>query len=259
MGSCEERTFRVWHHAESPARPDVAALRERFGALVARLRDLRERAPRESRGLRDSRERPCARIAADDAFERVYADWSAKARRYHDAEHLADCLVELDRQPRSHERDLAELAVWYHDVVYEPGKADSEARSAARLRKDAAALGLGESLAERAAALVEATAYGSSRTIGPDAALIHDIDLGILGRDQLRFMEYEYGVSEEFAALPTLAFRIGRGRFLSKLLEQRIYMTADFGERYEATARANIAALLASPRYRVFRWLAWLP
>ena len=87
-----------------------------------------------------------------------------------------------------------------------------------------------------------------------------DIDLSILGRDVLRFMDYEHGIAEEYAEVSTFTFRIARGRFLASLLARpRLFHTEAFRTRYEARARAQIAALLRSPRYRAYRWLHWLP
>lgn len=242
-GSCEERIFRVWHREESPGRPDEAALRVRFARLVGRLG---------------------GGAPTDAAFARLYGAWSASARRYHDAEHLADCLREVDRVAPSPTRDVVELALWYHDAVYEPGASDNEERSAAWLLSDAAALGISEERASEAAALVRTTAHGAAGAgagagaASEGAALIADIDLAILGRDPLRFMEFEYGVAEEFAAVPKIAFRRGRRRFLERLVAKPIYRTAVFRERFEAAAQANVRALLASPRYQRSRWLRWL-
>jgi predicted metal-dependent HD superfamily phosphohydrolase len=232
MGSCNERIFRVWHHEESHYRPDASALRVRFARLVARLG---------------------ARTDSDDTFTRIYAAWSSELRRYHDVEHLTDCLREVDRLPVSPTRHLVELALWYHDAVYEAGATDCEHRSAGWLATDAARLGLPESLARITAALVEATAHGAGRIPSDEAAVVADIDLAILGRDPLRFMDFEYSVEEEFGAVPTIAFRRGRGRFLAGLLENPIYRTTSFRDRFETTARANIAALIHSRRYAAYR------
>ena len=38
-----------------------------------------------------------------------------------------------------------------------------------------------------------------------------------------------------------------------------IFRTAAFRERDEQRARVQVAELLASPRYRAYRWLRWLP
>jgi predicted metal-dependent HD superfamily phosphohydrolase len=240
MGSCEERIFRVWHADESRDRPSESALRARFGRLVERLGG-----------------RPGA--GEGEVFARLYAAWSSEARRYHGVEHLADCLREVERRPPSPARDRVELALWYHDAIYEAGARDCEQRSAAWLLRDAAGLGIADPLARLAATLVEATVHAGGEIADEEAALVTDIDLAILGRDPLRFMEFEYGVAEEYSSVPTLLFRRGRGRFLGGLLERPIYRTAPFRARFEAAARANIGALLQSPRYAAYRWLRWLP
>jgi predicted metal-dependent HD superfamily phosphohydrolase len=240
MGSCEERVFRVWHHEESRDRPEEPALRARFVELLSRL------------GAADG---------AGETFARLHAAWSSKARSYHTTEHLVDCLRELDRaRPDGADGDLAELALWYHDAVCAPGSKDDEERSAAWLLADAAMLGVSATTARAATDLVRATAHGAEEAPrGGLADLVCDVDLTILGRDPLRFMEYEHSVGEEYAATPRLAFLTGRGRLLAGLLAApAIYRTAPFRARYEAAARANVTALLRSPRYRAHRWLGWL-
>ena len=90
--------------------------------------------------------------------------------------------------------------------------------------------------------------------------LIRDVDLSILGRDVLRFMDYEYAVEEEYAFMSSLKYRLGRGRFLASLLASpSIYRTSHFRERYEERARSHLAVLLGTPRYWAYRWLRWLP
>jgi predicted metal-dependent HD superfamily phosphohydrolase len=236
-GSTHERIFRVWHAEESKGRWNDAIFGARFAALVGRLGGVVSR--------------------AGDAFLRLRNAWSANHRRYHDLEHLADCLRELDRastEPRT--ADIAEFALWYHDAIYEPRARDCEERSAALLREDAASLDVPQDRALAAAACVRATAHlAGAAPSEPAADLVVDIDLSILGRDVLRFMEFEYAVAEEYAGVPPATYFLARGRFLSALLASpSIFRTNHFRERFEATARTNIAAVLRSPRYRVHRW-----
>ncbi len=230
MTSTRERIFRVWHREDSRFRPDRDALAARFRALVRTLGGDPEAAPA--------------------VFARVHAAWAAEPRRYHDLEHLVDCLRELDAATGP---PTAELALWYHDVVYEPGATDCEERSAIMLSRDAVTLAIPTATATAAAAVVRATAHALGRDALNDATaeLVLDIDLSILGRDPLRFMDYEYGIEEEYAPTSTLAFRRGRGHFLAALLERdRIFQTEHFRAWYEQPARAQIRGLLASPRYR---------
>jgi predicted metal-dependent HD superfamily phosphohydrolase len=63
-------------------------------------------------------------------------------------------------------------------------------------------------------------------------ALVRDVDLAILGQGALRFMEYEYGVCEEYASMPWWKLRLGRRRFLASLLAApSLYRTPHFRDR----------------------------
>jgi predicted metal-dependent HD superfamily phosphohydrolase len=235
MGSTSERIFRIWHREESrfcPGRDDLAA---RFRALVGKLGG--------------------APAASPQVFDRVHAAWSAADRRYHNIEHLVDCLRELEAAnapPAVGPAGVVELALWYHDLVYEPLASDCEERSAQALLRDAAALAIPDARAQLAAELVRATAHAGAPAPGnPAADLVVDIDLSILGRDVLRFMDYDHAVEEEYCAVPVAAFRTGRRRFLAGLLARpQLFRTEQFRRRYEARARKQIEVLLASPRYR---------
>ena len=239
-GSTDERIFSVWHPGAQA--PDDAALRARFAALVARL------------GGRAS--------GTADSFDQLHAAWRTGRRHYHELGHLVACLGELDAaavEPAC--ADLVELALWYHDAIYEPGASDCEPRSAELLIAHAAALAIPASSARRAADLVLATAHTRCAAPRGDRAtdLIVDIDLAILGRDVLSFMDFEYSVEEEYAPSSRFAFRIARGRFLASLLAApTLYRTEQFRARYEQPARAQLGALLRSPRYRAYCWFRWL-
>jgi len=238
MGRAEERVFRVWHVEESSGRWDDARFGARFAGLVTRLGGSAAR--------------------AGDAFTRLRTAWSGKPRRYHDREHLAECLNELERaRAKPALADIAELALWYHDAVYEPRAHDCEERRAALLLEDAAALGIPADRAQAAARCVRATAHlAGPAPSEPATDLVLDIDLSILGRDPLRFMEFEYAVAEEYADVPRVRYLLARGRFLAGLLASpSIFRTEHGRARFEASARANVAALLRSPRYRIHRWL----
>jgi predicted metal-dependent HD superfamily phosphohydrolase len=241
FGSTRERVFRVWHTEDSRWRWRDDRFGARFFALVGRLGGSKEKAA--------------------GVFERLRDAWSAPARAFHNLEHLTDCLGELDRSrvdPRI--ADVVELALWYHDVIYEPTGRDLEERSIERLSEDCAELRVAQGHVLAAAECIRATAHtGGANPAGPAAATTSDIDLSILGCDPLRFMEYEYAVEEEHAGVWRPVFILARGRLLASLTASpSIFRTAHFRERFESRARANISALLRSPRYRAHRWLGGL-
>ena len=241
MGCAEDRMFRLWHPDVERTAWNAERYRTRFGALVQRLGG--------NAG------------AAGETFEALAAAWGEPARRYHDREHLAECLLQVDlARDGGAITDVVELALWFHDAIYVAGARDNEESSAKLLLREAGRLQIGPATAERAAALVRSTAHEVSQSEpGPDEALILDIDLSILGSDPLRFMEYEYAIEEEFEKTPRLKFRIARGRFIASLIARPvIYRTDLFRDRCEETARAQLSALLRTPRYQAFRLTRWL-
>lgn len=204
------------------------------------------------------------RLGGDGAMARetwssVVAAWSAPERRYHGLGHLRACLATLDEAREDaafrDDADIAELALVYHDVVYDPRARDSEERSALRLIADARALGLSPACVEAAAACVRATAHmAGAGAVKVVEQLVIDVDLAILGSESSEFATYEAAVRAEYAHVAGVAFAIGRGRFLAELLRRpSLFGTPFFRERFEARARANIAATLATPAYAPHR------
>ena len=192
-----------------------------------------------------------ARGGAAAAYVDLEQRYSGPERSYHTLVHIADCLAELDAVPGLCDRpDAVELALWFHDAVYDPRASDNEARSAALLGEWAARLGLDAGLAALASALVIATAHFGAAA-GPawalrDAAAIRDIDLAILGAARERFDAYEADVRREYAFLSDRDWRSGRERVLRMFLDlPRIYLTDAFHDRLETRARDNLAAGLA--------------
>ena len=115
------------------------------------------------------------------SYERLADMYSEPHRRYHNLAHIADSLTEFDRaRDLAREQMAVELAIWFHDAVYDTRAADNEELSA-RL----AQTWLGEARAEPAlmdamGRLILATKkHDASQHV--DAALLVDIDLSILG------------------------------------------------------------------------------
>jgi predicted metal-dependent HD superfamily phosphohydrolase len=195
-------------------------------------------------------------IGAHDGGAEIFADLDRRHREpgrfYHTWEHVADCLAGLDAVPGLCDRpEAVELALWFHDAVYDPRAADNEARSAELLLEAAERLGIGADLAEGSAGLVLATAHlarpGGAHWQGSladrDAAAIRDIDLAILGAPPARFDAYEAAVRREYGFLSDSEWRAGRSRVLRAFLDRpRIYLTGTFHDRLERQARANLAA-----------------
>jgi predicted metal-dependent HD superfamily phosphohydrolase len=179
-----------------------------------------------------------------DELQRCYAE---PGRAYHTLAHIRDCLRQFDLvRPLAGHPHRVECALWFHDVIYDPGRSDSEERSARWAVRALRQAGAPDPVPARVEALILATKHHAPpASPDPDAALVVDIDLAILGRPPAEFDAYEAAIRREYAALPEEDYRRGRAEFVRDLLARpRIYQTDYFFERYEAQARRNLVRSL---------------
>jgi predicted metal-dependent HD superfamily phosphohydrolase len=67
------------------------------------------------------------------------------------------------------------------------------------------------------------------------------VDLSILGREEVRFREFEAQIRQEYAWVPDAVFGSGRAAILQGFLSrERIYVTDWFCTKYEQAARRNL-------------------
>ncbi len=187
--------------------------------------------------------------AGDPLGRRVLARYAEPHRRYHTLRHLEECLAHLDTlRPIAERPAEVELALWFHDAVYDTRRDDNEERSAEWARKSARAGGLSADAAGRIHTLVMATRHDAP-AVGRDAAVLVDADLAILGSDPARFDEYERQIRDEYAWVPEPIYRCERGKVLQAFLDRpSLYRTEPFRAAYEAQARENLARSLARLR-----------
>jgi predicted metal-dependent HD superfamily phosphohydrolase len=186
-----------------------------------------------------------ARSEAAPLHAAVLGCYGEPHRAYHTGEHIARTLRLLDgARERLREPDEAELAVWLHDLVYDPRAADNEARSADIAAGWLAEGGVAPARAERVRALIMATRHAAAPD-GGDAAYVVDADLSILGAPPTEFDRYEVQVRREYAFRTDAEWREGRARVLRTFLARsRLFLTQEF-VRFEAPARANLARSIA--------------
>jgi predicted metal-dependent HD superfamily phosphohydrolase len=175
------------------------------------------------------------------------ARYAEAHRRYHTQRHLEECFDQLDAVRGDAERPgEIELALWFHDAIYDTRRHDNEPRSAEWARSVADEAGLDASVGERVAALIMATRHEATPE-GADACVLVDVDLSILGASPERFDEYERDVRAEYDWVPEIVFRRERRKILEQILgRERIYSTRRMRESHEGRARANLTRSLAS-------------
>lgn len=176
-----------------------------------------------------------------DWYHRLTAAYGEPHRHYHTDRHVAECLAEFARAQGLVRHPVAvELALWFHDAVYDPKAGDNEVRSAALAGECLDACGLPASLVEKLARFILATRHHEPGA-DIDAAVTVDVDLSILGKDQGRFSEYEAQIGREYTWVPRAVFCTKRVELLDRFLARsHIFATKYSRSRCERLARQNL-------------------
>lgn len=167
------------------------------------------------------------------------------SRAYHNIDHIHGMLDRLDES-----RDLAEhphrieLAIWFHDAVYDAKASDNEIKSA-ELWTRKMALFLDDEPLEWGRRAIIAT-IDHLPNIDPDIQLLLDLDLAPLGVPYEAFKADTAAVRQEYSHVSDEAFKDGRRAFFSKLIKRpRLYGTDFWYERMENQARDNLKRVIS--------------
>lgn len=179
-------------------------------------------------------------------FEQLLACYREPHRHYHTLQHLGECLAAFgEARALAARPDEIELALWFHDAIYEVKRADNEARSADWAREALVEAGVDSGAAARVHALIMATRHDAVPQ-DADARLLVDVDLAILGAAPDRFAEYEAQIRSEYAFVPAWLFRHKRREILRGFQDRpRLYSTPHFHDRLEHRARENLRHALS--------------
>jgi predicted metal-dependent HD superfamily phosphohydrolase len=171
--------------------------------------------------------------------------YSEKHRAFHNLNHIGECLTEFQAAcGLAINNKAVELAIWLHDVIYDPRRHDNEEESATFAGNICLKAGLADGFALEVKRLILATKHTAAPRDN-DAAIIVDVDLSILGQSSDKFDQYEKAIESEYSWVPKDAFFEGRAKVLKSFLERHsIYSTQYFREKYEAQARENLARSL---------------
>jgi predicted metal-dependent HD superfamily phosphohydrolase len=191
--------------------------------------------------------------ASGDASEGPYRDlvarYSETHRAYHTLEHVDECLDNLDSARHLLMRPVeVELAIWFHDAIYDPRRGDNEEQSALLAEEQLRMAGVDRAVADYTAALICLTTHEHDDLIG-DAAVLCDVDLAILGAEPQRFERYDAAIRQEYAWVAESVYRIERSRVLERFLNRpHIYHTRFFSDGLEQKARRNLTQAIANYR-----------
>ena len=172
---------------------------------------------------------------------RLGAAYTEPHRHYHTLVHIEYCLDLLARV-YNNESDLEriELALWFHDAVYDTKTVANEAASALMAQEILGMLGSGIDLTP----LILATRHDGVPSTRAEQVVV-DVDLGILGDTPEAFDRYEAQVRKEYEWVPEELFWTKRREILQSFLDREwIYSTPEMRFEREDQARSNLTRSL---------------
>jgi predicted metal-dependent HD superfamily phosphohydrolase len=178
-------------------------------------------------------------------YNELVKRYSEPHRTYHNLEHIGECLLHLDSAIHLLWRPIeAELAVWFHDVIYDPKGVENEELSASFAVTTLNSAGVDHDSVQRIVDLIRKTSHQHIHLSG-DAAIAADADLAILGADSERFNQYELAIRMEYDWVPEAIYRLERRRILGQILHRpHVFHTLFFRENYETRARTNLRSVI---------------
>ncbi len=197
-------------------------------------------------------------VTPEPLWSELVAAYSEPQRHYHTLTHITNIVAQFEAmRDRFTKPESVALALFFHDVVYDPARPDNEEKSADwlcdRLEDDLA----GPVLKHAFDCILASKGHRASGDADTDLFL--DLDMSILGAPWEDYLNYAKGVAREYLPVYGLeAFAAGRpALFLEPTLAaDRIFLTEPFA-LLEAQARSNLAAEL--DLWRSGRFSALLP
>lgn len=174
-----------------------------------------------------------------DSLSQHYAETT---RYYHNEVHILNFLKLLDAYRNQVEhKHLFELAIWYHDVIYDAAKKDNEEQSALLMDKLFQPF-LGKVDRAFVYQLIMSTAGHQPQMEHQDVYFFLDFDLAILAADENSYQLYSQWIEQEYKGIyPLLIYKMGRKKVLKNFLKrEKLYFSTLFFKKYEAKARKNI-------------------
>ncbi|MCP4438631.1 MAG: hypothetical protein GY810_06765 [Aureispira sp.] len=175
-------------------------------------------------------------------YDRLYYEYSDWDRAYHNLSHIKSFLALSDTYAQNIERkNLFDLAIWFHDAVYNTKKKDNELQSA-QLARELLMPFLEVDEVKFIQQLILSTEGHKPRLKHPDNLLFLDFDLAILATEWSTYSKYSDAIEQEYKKWYSFfLYGAGRRKVLKHFLErEEIYFSEAFKANYEDIARANL-------------------
>lgn len=187
-------------------------------------------------------------------FEMLQDAYRKEGRYYHTEAHVDACLNHLDRfRAELQCPDEVELALWFHDAVYDPFRQDNELKSAQWAQAFLQSQNADPVKTQRVYQLIMATCHGAFSDTDaqadshPDQNWMLDIDLAVLGASFDDYRAYEQAIRSEYLEVPLAIYCQKRAELLKGFLQAAsLYQTQVFRAEREQQARDNMSWAIES-------------
>ena len=181
--------------------------------------------------------------------------YSEPHRFYHNLKHIMRCLDEFSGARHLAENpDMIELAIWFHDAVYDTHSTENEEKSAGMAYDVCIASGLQSAFAHGVHDLVLVTKH-TVLPVTMDGKIMADTDLSSFGKPAKEFHEDGESIRREYGWVAEDEYSKHRIAILKAFLDRlsisdrpSIYHTEFFRSKYESQAKANLEASILKLR-----------
>ena len=183
-----------------------------------------------------------------DVYGVLWIRYNEDHRHYHTPAHIDFCLAQFDlARHQIDDADAVEMAIWFHDLIYDPGALDNEQQSAERFVQLAKGY-LDPVFVESVCKLIVATIPGRTPE-GQDEEFVVDIDFSSFASPWHEFKRDCRALRDECVHLTDASFHAAQMKFYQSLLARSsLFYTPFFRERMEQTAIENIGRYMEELR-----------
>jgi predicted metal-dependent HD superfamily phosphohydrolase len=195
---------------------------------------------------------------SQEVFDDLVMRYSEPHRAHHSLYHITEMLGDLISKSTNLPDDVRAqihghgstlfFAIFLHDAVYQPKAQDNEYQSMAYARDALAAMGVTQPTIEETTYLISTTNYFEVEPNvfegHPLAAVLRDLDFGVLAKDKQRVFDYDADIRLEFSNLSDKAFALGRLYYLRKYFSSPLFYSQLYTPEEQYRAKKNIALLL---------------
>ena len=206
----------------------------------------------KSRWLDLARRLGIAESAAEEIWRPLAAAYGGDGRFYHNLTHIQHALEIADQlQDVAANFTAVQLALWFHDVVYDPRRSDNEAASADYAERVLQPLGVPDEMLAKLRELILVTKTHETAVANPDVWVMLDADLAILSAPPAQYDAYAHAIRREYSFVPEEAYVVGRTAVLQKFLARSpFYFTEKMRGVGDTAVYENLSRELAELKKR---------